>query len=493
LSSKAVYGFQFPTWPLWLIGSAFFCIHACYLFELATSYFADLGGFERNVVWTIQHQLLGGRTYENPNTLPFAITQYGPAYYFIVGLLSSTFHIDPEEGRSIIQFARLFNLTLLMAMTTVVFLLVKYQLHKTAAAFAGLMSFIVMGQYFISGRPDALKAFFVLLSFYTSLRFVATYSLKWQTIAMFFASCALLTKQDGLIAFFPIFLFHLINKSPFFEWMKSAAICCAFGFLIAGLIVTQPFAVYNLIDGLKNGLSLSWFLSVFHNYFGYLGLVLLLATLGVMKLAQSNSKQAVLLASFLSIFTIFPWLFSLKFGSGLNYFNELIVLSILSASLLIRPLIASSTKYGFAILAGFLLVFNSVGAVKELVSVSLGNQEVQMNQYQSQEKVVDWLVKQEVAKHSVLCLISKQWEDHITNLASDIILIPQRDVMDQIFNAAPENQIVKQAKSVICKGNVAYIVSDKSTIPSFLGIKFVSSKPIFETGGYFVFEKPKVQ
>ncbi len=493
MNNQSSFSVPFPAWPLWLLGALLALVHGAFLINQATSFFADLGGFERNVLWVIQHKCLGGLVYENPKSSPFSITQYGPFYYYIISILTFIFGIVGDNSRGIIQLSRFVNFFLLLGIASGVYIIGfrTFKISYTAAFFVAVLAFLVLGQNFISGRPDALKAAFTLLSFYAALRFVNTEKLYWQLIAFFFSSAAFLTKQDGLIAFFPIFIYHIFNRSAAVEWVKTFIIALGFSILLAGLLVTHPFAVFNLVDGLKNGLSLSWFLSVFQNYFSYLALILLLAVLGVVKLTETMPKSAILMGSFLFVYTLFPGLFSLKYGSGINYFNELLVFSFLASSVLIEPLVEKLPKLAFLVLFVFLLVFKGVSTSRELVSIFLGNQSELKKQFNSQQEIAGWLKQNQAVNQSVLCLISRQWEDHFTNLAPSLVLVPQRDVMEQIFRAAPQTELVVACKTYLLSGHIKYIVTDKSTIPAFLGVSFKPDLPVYQTGGYFVFEKPK--
>lgn len=492
MNSPQLHTRAFPVWPFWLVALVFMGIHGANLFNLAFGYFADLGGFERNVVWTVQHKILGGKIYENPSNLPFAITQYGPGYYYLASLISQVLGIDGSNSRAVIALGRTLNMFLLFGLFGLAYTIARFQLRQSsfASLFAGLLAWLILGQNFISGRPDALKAFFTILSFGAAIQFLRSDKFRWKAIYFFFAACALLTKQDGIIAFFPIFAFHFFKRSPWIEWLKSAALATGFGIVVAGIIITHPSAVYNLTDGLKNGISLSWFLSVFGNFFAYLSFIILVGVLASIRLFSISKPLAVLSLSFLFVYTVFPALFSLKFGSGSNYFNELLLISAILSAVVIDHFRQQFPQIAFAVFSGFLIVFQGVTVIREVVSLTLGNQSILKQQYENQAEVARWIRSKEPKPHSVLCLISRQWEDHFTNLANNLILVPQRDVMDQVYNAAPETELVTACKTHLHSGEVRYIVTDVPQIPTFLGLSYKPAIAVFERGGYYVFENP---
>jgi hypothetical protein len=477
------------------VALAFAGIHGANFFNLAFGYFAELGGFERNVVWTLQHKILGGKIYENPNMLPFSITQYGPGYYYLANIAAHVLGIDGANSRAVIALGRSLNILLLMGLSGLAFGIARFQFRQSifASLFASLVTWLILGQNFISGRPDALKAFFTILTFAAAIQFLVSDKFRWQAFSFFFAACALLTKQDGIIAFFPIFAFYLFSKPSWDEWLKSAALATGFGILVAGIIVTHPSAVYNLTDGLKNGISLSWFLSAFGNFFAYLSFILLLGVVASIRVFSVSKPLAILSLSFLLVYTVFPALFSLKFGSGPNYFNEVILISAILSAVVVDHFRQQFPQVAFAVFTGFLLVFQGVTAIREVVSLTLGNHSLLKSQFESQAEIARWIKAKEPAPHSVLCLITRQWEDHFTNLASNLILVPQRDVMEQVFNAAPKTPLVIACKTHLMMGKVRYIVTDKPQIPSFLGLTFQPSVAVFEKDGYFVFENPLTQ
>jgi len=492
LNSQSTFGFHFPAWPVWVLGSFLACIHLVFLANQSASFFADLGGFERNVVWTIQHKLLGGNVYENPKATPFSITQYGPAYYYLISGIASIFGILADNYRAVIQLGRFTNLFIILALAIGVFQFAIRQLKasKFAAFFSSLLAFLILGQQVLSGRPDALKAGFTLLSIFAAFNYLKTTQMRWQMAVFGFASAALLTKQDGIIAFFPLFIFHFFNKSSALEWLKSTGIAAIYLILIAALLFTHPFASYNLIDGLKNGLSLSWFLSVFQGFFGYLSIVLLLAVLGLFKLADTHKPSAILLGSYLAVYFLFPCVFALKYGSGTNYFNEAMLISSIAIVPLMESMLIQRPKHSYLILFGFLLCFQSVSTSRELVSLVLGNQSELKKQYNSQLQIASWLRQHHAPKQAVLCLISRQWEDHFTNLAPELVIVPQRDVMDQVFKAAPNSELAVSCKTHLLSQSIQYIVTDKSIPPMFLNVNFVPNVPVFEVNGYKIFENP---
>ncbi|HOY96743.1 MAG TPA: hypothetical protein PK509_13450, partial [Catalimonadaceae bacterium] len=299
---------------------------------LISSYAPDLGGFERNVIWGIQQIMLGKPLYTNPDAAPFAIIQYMPAWYYLVATLGKLLSIDPLNAHSVYSLARTFNAVLSLASVFILYRMATrhFRIPQTIAIFISSIAFLWMEAFTISGRPDCFKGFVFQCLIYVLLQYPSKRKRVVFPLAMMLSVLAFFTKQDGLVfcAILPVVLF--LQK----EWKQMLVTGLGIALMIAVVFSLFQFGtngdfIRNVLGGLNNGISISWFVGAFSGYFSVMAVLFGLALVMSLEFVfEKNYALHVLAAGF--VFSFFPQLlFSLKYGSGPNYFLECTFISLL--------------------------------------------------------------------------------------------------------------------------------------------------------------------
>lgn len=424
----------------WCLLGGLFLLNLLYKGSLVASFAPDLGGFERNVILGIQQILLGKGLYSNPEASPFFIIQYMPLYYYLVAGLAFLFRIDPLDAHSVYFLARAFNLVLLSGSSFLLYRMatLHFLVRKSIVGPVALVAFFWMEKFTISGRPDTLKVFLFQLLVFALLHFPERRKRWIFPLAVLIGSLCFASKQDGLV-FLGILPLSLLFQSKWKEMALWGVISAIGVGLMVGLFhaILGSFFLTNVAGGLQNGLSISWFVSAFGNYFGFMALLFGLGFVLSLEFAcEQNHKLRVVSAAFFCSF--FPQLFfSLKFGSGPNYFLECTFLSLLILSIWLQtnPLkdrfVYPQAPVFLAVVAVGLLFF--IPAINWTTSVFLNQESRLQAEYESQKKIAQFIRSSNPGKtQKVLVLIGRQWEDHLTSLLPDLCVAPQRDVIAQI-------------------------------------------------------------
>lgn len=465
---------------------------------LVFSYAPDLGGFERNVIWGIQQIMLGKPLYTNPDAAPFALIQYMPAYYYLVAIIGKILSIDPLNAHSVYSLARCLNALLSLGS---VFLLYRmatrnFLISRTIAVFISSLAFLWMEAFTISGRPDCFKGFVFQCLIYVLLQYPSKRKRLVFPLAMMLSVLVFFTKQDGLVfcAILPAVLF--LQK----EWKQMLVTGLGMALAIAVVFSLFQFGtngdfVRNVLGGLNNGISISWFVGAFAGYFSVMAVLFGLALVMSLEFVfEKNYALHVLAAGF--VFSFFPQLlFSLKYGSGPNYFLECTFVSLLFLGIMVHRLsLKAIFQHSFThyLLGAAVLVMLFLTSSFHWFTGGFLHQENELKaKYEQQKDVVAWLHKNAAkADFKTLVLINRQWEDHTTTLLADHVVAPCRDVSTQVFNAKKQAGF-DPLKSVVESGQVDFIVTDGSVIAPFLKFDYSRYQQMAEIGGYNIFTPRK--
>lgn len=461
---------------------------------LIFSYVPDLGGFERNVIWGIQQVMLGKPLYTNPDAAPFAIIQYMPAYYYLVATVGKLLSIDPLDAHSVYSLARTFNALLSVGSVVILYRIATRQFHipQTISIFISSLAFLWMQAFTISGRPDCFKGFVFQCLIYVLLQYPSKRKRIIFPLAICLSVFAFFTKQDGLVfcAILPAVLF--LQR----EWKHMMATGIAIALTIAILFALFHYStngdfVRNVLGGLHNGISISWFVGVFSGYFAVMAVLFGLALVMSLEfMFEKNYALHVLAAGF--VFSFFPQLlFSFKYGSGPNYFLECTYISLLFLGIMLHRLsLKSIFQFPFThyLLGAAILVLLFLTSAFHWFTGGFLHQEKELKaMYQKQKDVVSWLHNNaNQPDFKVLVLINRQWEDHTTTLLADHVVAPCRDVSIQVFDAKKQTGFAP-LQSVVESGDVDFIVSDGRSISPFLKFDYSQYQQVEVVGGYTIF------
>jgi hypothetical protein len=482
---------------LWLLGGIFLFLNVSLKWAQVSSYAPEWGGFERNVIWGIQQIMLGRPLYSNPEAAPFGIVQYMPLYYYTVGFLGKLFSINPQEAHSVYFLARFVSFvccilsSILLVLTTI-----KFRVNKELAVFLGLIAFFWMDRFAIAARPDSFKGLIFQLLIFVLVQFPERRKRFVFPLVLILAVAGLLTKQDGLVFSGILPLSLLLGRN----WKETAiwgGLTIVFNTII--LFGIQSFSgntfFFNVIGGLQNGISFSWFMNAFGGYFPLMAVLFGLALAMAFEfIFESNWKLHVLSSALICSF--FPALLSsFKFGSGANYFLESTLISLVLAGIWIQKTNFNS----FFVLKGSprlfgLFVFGLlfyVSAMHWLAGAFLNSEPLLKSQYMEQKMVADYLLGQNAGKAKVLVCIDKQWEESLTTLLPENVVSPQRDVAMQVFKANGKISFKPLSRALI-NGEIQFVVTDIGRKPAFLNFDFSSFSEDFKTGNYQVWKNRKI-
>ncbi len=310
------------------------------------SYLPETGGVSINVVYGIEQLLSTGKLYINPEDAPFSIIQYMPLHYHIVAYIATLINIQ-SDVHSVMVLNRL--ICFIYDILSVVFIInfIRKTFPKIGMRLAiscGLLYFLLIPSI-VFARVDNLYLLLWILSisFFASIFHHEKSNLISIKKSILFAgicsALALFTKQTAIfLIVFNIAFLILIYK----EYKTTILYIVSFGttLIILSLFLIKENPIdfkFNVIDGLKNGINLNWFLEVFlKNYFmKYTILICSGIFTGYMLLLQKKSMLHLFLGSSILYYFLIAIVFSLKGGSGPNYYLEFNILSIFGICLLI--------------------------------------------------------------------------------------------------------------------------------------------------------------
>jgi hypothetical protein len=369
---------------------------------------------------------------------------------------------------------------------------IKFRVNKELAIFLGLIAFFWMDRFAIAARPDSFKGLIFQLLIFVLVQFPERRKRFVFPLALILAVAGLLTKQDGLVFSGILPLSLLLGRN----WKETAiwgGLTIVFNTII--LFGIQSFSgntfFFNVIGGLQNGISFSWFINVFSGYFSMMAVLFGLALVMAFEfIFESNWKLHVLSSALICSF--FPALLSsFKFGSGPNYFLETTLVSLVLAGIWIQKTNFNS----FFVLKGSprlfgLFVFGLlfyVSAMHWLAGAFLNSEPLLKSQYMEQKMVADYLLGQNAGKAKVLVCIDKQWEESLTTLLPENVVSPQRDVAMQVFKANGKISF-KPLSEALSNGEIQFVVTDKGQRPVFLNLDFSAFTENKTIGNYQIWK-----
>ena len=474
-----------------VVASAFLLLNLGAKFVLISSYLPEFGGFERNVIWGIQQIMLGRSLYFNPEEAPFGIVQYMPLFYYTVAFVGKGLNLNPLDAHSIYFLARALNLLFCTISVFLVFKIARV-LHVEVwiAVLVAIVGFLWLDKFALAGRCDALKVLLYQTIMYGLLQVPEVRSRWIFPVVGLLGAMAFLTKQDGLVfcAIMPLALFLGRNWKQGMLWGLFTAGLCVAGVVL--VVAIQPFFFTNVAGGLQNGISISWFVGSFGQYFSLMSVPFAVALgMAFEFITEKNWKLHVLASG--ALLSFFPAIvFAFKYGSAPNYFIEFSLTSlVLFATFLQKQRLGSffyqkGTAYLVATMA-FLLYFY-IPCITWISSIYINPESEFELAYEKQCEVAGY-IRKVGGKNDfrVLVLNNKQWQDHLTTLMADVAMAPTRDVIVQVHKAQGKinfgmlKQSIENAKGI-------YIITDVGQKPGFLGFNFGRYHEINQLNGFSI-------
>jgi hypothetical protein len=323
--------------------NAYFLVFFGFLFLLILSVFSgnDIRGTESNVIYTLQ-QILDDNSllYQNPNELPYSVTQYTPLYYLICDAVLSLFGVKATSVLTIIITSRCISLVFLV-LSAYYFYKIILQFHVQQFLLLLFVTLFIVATFpwYSISRPDVLVLFFVLISIRILQKHLQSKDPTYSIYVGVICFLAIASKQNGFILPLTIGVFFLINKA----WKSLLYLISGFavGFFIVYTILLLGhyeliFLKANIIDGINNDMDFAYALKrpykSFVIYFGLFSIAFYYLLKGNYKawLTPKFSLKYFLMLS-LVIWFFLSSVLAFKVGSGINYFNEAIVIALIIA------------------------------------------------------------------------------------------------------------------------------------------------------------------
>lgn len=447
----------------------------------------EIVGFERNVVWGVQQLMLGRPVYTDVYAGPMAPIQYGPLYYHLAAWFNKLAGSDAQISHSVYFYSRLFSWLCQFGTALLLF-----AFSRNHLGISKVKSLWLVGLYFAfslnimqAARPDSLKQLLVFGSAYLIYAGLQKSTLIRWVGAGLLAGLAFLTKQDA------IFLLVGLGFATLLAWRDKWAylgLGVAVVVMLAGsTVLIGSLGLANMKLALSNGIKLTWFFTTFKTYLPLIAVVLGPAMLLSLKglASDKSSTPTKWLGALVLIYIIGQLLLSLKYGSAPLYFNEPILLSLCIIGWSLKDL----DKKALAPYALFtLLIMNIVWLGESVIGLATYNRSEFKDTYVEQIELTNQ-IKASFAGKQVLVLTAKQYEDAMTTSLPLQVVMAQRDVWKQIYDAlGPE--AVKPAISYLKSAGPDCLITDKGTKPSFLDVDLSASySEAFTTDHYTVWRK----
>ncbi len=314
----------------------------------------DIRGVESNVVFTVQNLLRDNTLlYANPENVPFSITQYSPLYYMMLDGVLTIFDVSASNGPLIRIISRSVSLVLCFLMVVLIYSIVhkKMRLTRKQGVIFGLTAVSFTLPWYYLTRPDILVAVFYLLFIKTTYAHIENKSFRSACLMGALAFLALASKQNGifLIGIGGLyFLYYKDFKGLFYAFLGFSIALLVFSLVFNYAGYEADYMLKNIMDGVNNGFGFrSFFEKTLMAYFSMFGFFAA-GTAYIIYFLFSQEGKVDKKLHFTIWFAVFLFLFStltaLKKGSAVNYYNEVLLVSLLLWGFYIKHIQQTSMK-----------------------------------------------------------------------------------------------------------------------------------------------------
>ena len=445
-----------------------------------------LRGVEMNVVFSVQKLLLGKSLYSDPSDVQFDVTQYSPAYYYIVRVLASMLGLAADDAQSLTALGR--GLSVVIALVTAGLVVIwarrVFAVSSRDALIVAGYGLVATSPWWFIARPDALLELCVVAGAWCATEARPEEPRRfwtWTLASVAAGWLAMLTKQNGAV----VLLFPLLMPAVSRRWAAFSAVAIGILALVAATAwaaphLLGPWVWANVVDGIKQ--PLSFFEAVTRVYtplFTRHGFVLALLCFVTMRWAieRSWSRAILVLIGMLVITGGAGVVTALKKGASENYLNELLILGPVAIAVAFgRPKnAAAAARVEFAglrgVLAMWLVVTFGWFAFEHMYFVVYGRSEnfsfrpLARVQFASYEPARAWLRPRLNAGPDTWFL---SFELAVNNLIPDRALIPQKEIAMYAFDQ--HHLDYRKFGELLRAGKVPFAVSDAGGLPTtFLG------------------------
>lgn len=430
----------------------------------------NTGGAENNIIYFVQRILSGQTIYSDPSEAPYAIAQYTPLYYYLLAALAKLTATSPDDVLKLFVINRITSLFLHLSLSFFAGLALK-RLTKLDTNFALVTGFLVFVFLQPSSRPDNLS---ILLWFCSLWFFVRSLDVekfprpgKHYWLSAIFGILAVLAKQSA-ITILLLIPGWLIFKRSYWQALYYLSIAAALGMMVmimGSIFYDIDIAFKNIVCGIDNGTSLSYYASVFLGYYGENIFLLAVAVVIGFLLWDRNDSFSRLLVWMMAGQFLLSNIFGLKVGSGTNYLMEWLVLVVIGTSLcaerlkemlaIIRPRLAH-------ILLSLAVIFYIVPAINSLYWYSRkANFKSSKQDFLEEKAVADYVNAGGSEDHYYVLTTVSTPGSYLSNLCRERLLMPQSDIINTVYDRHVFDY--SRLRTQIENGEVRYIVTKQSS------------------------------
>lgn len=471
--------------------------------EIISFHHLNVGGVELNVMYGVQRVVAEKTLYTDPTDIPYAVVQYPPFYYYLLGNAAKLCNIDAYEGQGIFVISRIFSLFFNLLLSFLSFWIARryFKTNFFWAFLSAVLCFISIASHYYS-RADSLHIVLFLLSIYSFLVYLKKDKNNlYLILSAIFTVASIFAKQSGILlgGIIGIYLLFFLRNFKAILWY---GIACAlsgvfFLWLTVGFASEDLFVFYqNVYLGLKNGASLTFLKDMFTSQF-YLDIMpwyFLGCILAVYFLAKKQEDDKRFLAWAVLLSFIFAIVTGFKIGSSVNYFTEFLVLAFIAFAIFFQD--KKGSLYQSKFFKGFFVVGVSVTILfKTLGLFSIIHIDKYLKDdiktYQTEKKIADYFINDLKIKKDEY--IFSQHRSYIDHFMLDNAVAPIKDVIEQIYHGSKETFPYQKIFEDFDKGEIKYLLTTyENPQLQFLDVTFQHFKFLKKIDKYaiYVYQKP---
>lgn len=451
---------------------------------MVPQYRTELGGVEHNAVHGIQKMLLGIQLYQDPESAPFDVIQYTPAYFVLCATVGRIAGTQGDDARSVFLLSRIIALVLtLLSCWIILRICLSAGAPMWAAVLAAVLTCCAYTEHFYA-RPDALQSFASLTALWYFMRWSAAPRTVLLAICAGFAVLGFFAKQSGIVMIAVPALYLLLHRN----WRALGQyVGIIVGLLLVGFALifmdTTPVLLWkNTVQGLANGYSTMMWGELFepatYKYFiGWHLLAVLVSALGL------GSKDPVmrLLALAVPLAVFFGLITGLKSGSRLNYIHEGLTLIFIGTAIALGPGRSFRWKnhvaWGFALYALIFMGFRTK-SVAHWAGLD-GPAGARYAEYEADLAVRDVLLDELGLRPNEYIFIT--YRDYLEHFLVHQSVMTQKDIIR--FSTSPLYDYTA-FHDAMRDGTVRFVITDDASRPiSLLDSTYTGWTPIREVAG----------
>jgi len=462
-------------------------------------------GIEENVVYSIQQVVSNNPLYNNPEKIPFSITQYPPLYYLLCAAVVKALSITP--GKNVIeiyQVCRIISLFCSLSLSSLLYWISRkiLSLSSILSLIIFVISFLVPQPWFFLVRPDAMESLLLMISI---ALFLLTLKHQDDNLrrGLFLFACGIfccltfLAKQNGLIIFVLLIGFEIIR----FKFKNALIIGLGSIFaIITTSIIFHPYYSFfpfsseliymNIIKGINNGISFKMAKTFYQLYFFENLPLILVAFISILIfLNQKHRNENSLFLYFVFIFISVLSLFSMgKIGSAEHYMIDAVLISLLFIGISANKMDHINRPKFIPLIMSILYVLSLIFCISNLIERYQRYGTIAYNSYQEKNyydnKLISYFDKVFLEDPSIYLITDNRL---LNNYFYDKVVLPQREIVD-CCTYPLKTFDYSDFQGLVDKMILKYLVIPEGLqLRNYLGVDLVNFSLIETMNGYDIY------